>query len=96
MLINAKNCPQISGQKVHHSTLMVHLGSTKAIQHPMQKQFVREHGERGAKASNPRVVQREKKKVPGDAKQRSWWQYHIVEVLLNVTRTEGELMEKTL
>ena len=42
------------------------------------------------------VVQREKKKVPGDAKQRSWWQYHIVEVLLNVTRTEGELMEKTL
>ena len=86
MLINAKNCPQISGQKVHHSTLMVHLGSTKAIQYPMQKHFAQEHGERGAKASNPRVAQREKK-VPGDAKQRSWWQYHIAEVLLNVTRT---------
>ena len=36
-LINAITCPQISGQKVYHSTLIVLLGSTKAILHPMQK-----------------------------------------------------------
>ena len=42
LLINSKNCPQISGQKVYHSTLMVLLGSTKAIQDPMQKHFVRD------------------------------------------------------
>ena len=36
-LINAITFPQISGRKVYHSTLIVLLGSTKAILHPMQK-----------------------------------------------------------
>ena len=42
--------PQVSGQKVCHSTFMLLLESTKAIQHPMQKHFVRDRGERRAKA----------------------------------------------
>ena len=54
----------------------------------MQKHFVREHGERGVKASNWCVALREKRNIA---------KYMVaVKVLLNVINRKGELAEKSL